>query len=61
MAFAKTVPSNLPRLLSLFVAFLGCTVTAVPMLFTLAEPVPFILIGAGVAVLALGTFLFFSI
>jgi hypothetical protein len=51
---------NFPRLLSLFVAFLGCVVVAVPMLFPLTNPAPLILIGSGVTVVALGVFLFFS-
>ncbi|MFB3816572.1 MAG: hypothetical protein ACE147_02805 [Candidatus Methylomirabilales bacterium] len=55
------MPSNLPRLLSLFVAFLGCTVVAVPLYFTLTQPAPLILLGSGIAVVALGLFLFFSI
>jgi hypothetical protein len=59
MAEVKT--ANLPRLLSLFIAFLGCVVTAVPILFPLANPAPLILIGSGVTVVALGLFLFFSI
>ena len=53
--------SNLPRLLSLVVAFLGCVVVAVPIIFQLATPAPLILIGSGVTVIALGLFLFFSI
>jgi len=53
--------SNLPRLLSLVVALLGCVVVAVPILFQLATPAPLILIGSGVTVIALGLFLFFSI
>ena len=48
---------NLARLISLFVAFLGCVVVAVPVLYTLGDPVPLILIGSGVTVLALGLFL----
>ena len=52
--------SNVGRLLSLFVAFLGCVVVAVPILFTLTNPAPMILIGSGVTVVALGLFLFFS-
>jgi protein-S-isoprenylcysteine O-methyltransferase Ste14 len=51
---------NFPRLLSLFVALLGCVVVAVPMLFPLTNPAPLILIGSGVTVVALGVFLFFS-
>jgi hypothetical protein len=51
---------NLPRLLSLFVAFLGCVVVAVPIMFPLTNPAPLILIGSGVTVVALGVFLFFS-
>jgi hypothetical protein len=53
--------SNLPRLLSLFIAFLGCVVVVVPIVFPLTNPAPLILIGSGVAVVALGVFLFFSI
>ena len=53
--------SNLPRLLSLFVALLGCVVVAVPIIFQLTTPAPLILIGSGVTVIALGLFLFFSI
>lgn len=60
MADAKK--SNVPRLVSLFVAFLGCVVTAVPFLFSVGgDPAPLILIGSGVTVVALGVFLFFSI
>ncbi len=61
MALVKTMPSNFARLISLFVAFLGCAVAAVPMYFALAEPVPLILIGSGIAVVALAGFLFVSI
>jgi hypothetical protein len=61
MALVRSKPGNLPRLLSLFVAFLGCTVAAVPIYFPLAEPAPLILIGTGVTVVALGLFLFFSV
>ena len=52
---------NLARLISLFVALLGCVIVAVPVAYTLGDPVPLILIGSGVTVLALGLFLFFSI
>jgi len=52
---------NHARLISLFLAFIGCVVVAVPILYTLGDPVPLILIGSGVTVLALGLFLFFSI
>ncbi len=52
--------TNLGRLLSLFVAFLGCVVVAVPILFVLTNPAPMILVGSGVTVVALGLFLFFS-
>lgn len=58
---AETKKSNLPRLISLFIAFLGCVVVAVPIIFPLANPAPLILIGSGVTVVALGVFLFFSI
>ena len=54
--------TNLPRLVSLFVAFLGCVVVGVPFLFQVGgDPAPLILIGSGVAVVALGMFLFFSV
>ena len=39
---AKSTPS---RLLSLFVAFIGCVVVAVPILFPLENPAPLILFG----------------
>ncbi|MBI4735202.1 MAG: hypothetical protein HY766_03950 [candidate division NC10 bacterium] len=58
---AEATKSNLPRLISLFIAFLGCVVVAVPIIFPLANPAPLILIGSGVTVVALGVFLFFSI
>ncbi|MFI5339245.1 MAG: hypothetical protein ACHQ7N_05355 [Candidatus Methylomirabilales bacterium] len=58
---AEATKSNLPRLLSLFIAFLGCVVVAVPIMFPLTNPAPLILIGSGVTVVALGLFLFFSI
>jgi hypothetical protein len=57
---AKT--ANMPRLVSLLVALLGCVITAVPILFQLGgDPAPMILIGSGVTVVALGLFLFFSV
>jgi hypothetical protein len=60
MAAAKT--PNLPRLITLFIAFSGCVVTALPFVATMgASPVPFILVGYGVAVSALTLFLFFSL
>jgi len=60
MAEAKK-QSNLPRLLSLLIALLGCVVVAVPIVFPLTNPAPLILVGSGVTVIALGLFLFFSI
>jgi hypothetical protein len=59
MADAKT--SNLPRLFSLFIAFLGCVVVALPFSYQLTSPAPLILVGSGVTVIALSLFLFFSI
>ena len=54
--------SNLPRLVSLLIALVGCVVTAVPITFnTGGNPAPIILIGSGVTVVALGLFLFFSL
>jgi hypothetical protein len=58
---AEAKKSNLPRLISLFIAFLGSVVVAVPIMFPLANPAPLILIGSGITVIALGIFLFFSI
>jgi hypothetical protein len=50
------------RLFCLVAALVGVIVTAVPIMFRL-EPyyVPLILIGSGVAVIALSAFLYFSI
>jgi hypothetical protein len=54
--------TNVPRLVSLLIALVGCVVTAVPIAFnTGGNPAPMILIGSGVTVVALGLFLFFSI
>jgi hypothetical protein len=58
----KVQTANAPRLVSLFAAFIGCVVTAVPLLFHMGtNPAPLILLGSGVAVVALALFLFFSI
>ncbi len=57
-----TGKSSLPRLITLFVAFIGCVVTALPFLIIVGtEPIPYILVGSGVAVIALALFLFFSL
>jgi drug/metabolite transporter (DMT)-like permease len=56
----EAVKPNLHRVLSLFVAFLGCVVTVVPSVYSLQSPAPFILVGVGVTVVALGAFLFAS-
>ncbi len=53
--------SSLRRLISLFVAFLGVVVTVIPSLYALQSPVPLILLGSGVTVVALGSFLFVSL
>ncbi len=59
-AAAKT--GSMPRLISLIIALCGCLVTALPFLFSVGgNPVPLILVGSGVTVVALGLFLFFSI
>lgn len=59
---AKSEKPNLPRLITLFVAFIGCVVTSLPFLVSVGpNPIPFILVGSGVAVIALALFLFFSI
>ena len=54
-------PTPYSRLVTLFVAFVGCVVVAIPIVFPLTEPAPLLLIGSGVTVVALGGFLFFSI
>lgn len=59
LAEAKT--PNLPRLISLFIAFLGCAVASLPFMYQLTDPAPLLLIGSGVAVVALALFLFFSL
>ena len=56
-----TKTNNVPRLVTLLLALVGCLVVAVPVVFPLNEPTPLILIGSGVTVLALACFLFFSI
>ncbi len=50
------------RLVCLLIALIGVIVTAVPIMFQL-EPyyVPLILVGSGIAVIALAVFLYFSI
>ncbi len=58
---ARTETNRVPRLITLLIALLGCTVVAVPMLFSLAEPVPITLVGCGVTTSALAVFLFFSV
>ena len=58
---SETRTPNLPRLISLFIAFLGCVVTALPFLYQLTTPAPVILIGSGVTVIAMALFLFFSL
>lgn len=59
---ANKEKTNLPRVLSLFVALIGCIITSVPFFFGVGgDPVPIILVGSGVTVIALGLFLFFSI
>ena len=57
---SATKTPYLARLISLFIAFLGCVVTALPILYELTTPTPLILIGSGVTVVALALFLFFS-
>jgi len=57
---STTKTPNLARLISLFIAFLGCVVTALPILYELTTPTPLILFGSGVTVVALALFLFFS-
>ncbi len=61
MARIGTKANRIPRLITLLIALLGCAVVAVPMLFSLAEPVPITLVGCGVTTFALAVFLFFSV
>lgn len=59
---AEPKKPSVPRILSLFVALIGCVVVAVPIMLNVGgDPAPLILIGSGVTVVALGLFLFFSI
>ncbi len=59
---AEPKKTSLPRLVSLLVAFIGCVIVAVPIVFSVGgNPVLIILVGSGVTVVALGLFLFFSI
>lgn len=59
---AEAAKTSVPRLVSLLVAFIGCVIVSVPIIFSVGgNPVLIILIGSGVTVVALGLFLFFSI
>jgi hypothetical protein len=59
---AESKKTSIPRLVSLLVAFIGCVIVAVPIVFSVGgNPVLIILVGSGVTVVALGLFLFFSI
>ena len=49
------------RLISLFIAFVGCVVTGFPFFYSVGSPAIFILLGSGIAVVALALFLFFSL
>jgi uncharacterized membrane protein YccC len=57
----QTATGNKRRLGTLLLALVGCVVVAVPMVYSLAEPVPMTLIGCGVSTIALALFLFFSL
>ncbi len=58
----QTKVEKVARLLCLVMALIGVIVTAVPIMFRL-EPyaAPLILVGCGIAVIALAVFLYFSI
>lgn len=58
---ATEVKNTKARLTTLVLALVGCIVVALPMVYTLAEPLPLTLIGCGVSTVALAMFLFFSI
>lgn len=59
---ARPRGEKIARLLCLLTALIGVVVTAIPILFEI-EPyyVPLILVGSGVAVIALAVFLYLSI
>ncbi len=58
----RTGKPNLPRLISLIMALIGCVVTSLPFVFSVgAAPIPFILVGSGLTVISLALFLFFSL
>ena len=57
----QAVTAKKARLGTLLLALVGCVVVAVPMFYSLAEPVPMTLIGCGVSTIALAFFLFFSL
>ena len=57
----QAVKASKARLGTLLLALVGCVVVAVPMVYSLAEPVPMTLIGCGVSTIALALFLFFSL
>ena len=52
---------NKARLGTLVLALVGCVVVAMPLVYSLAEPIPMTLIGCGVSTIALAGFLFFSL
>jgi uncharacterized membrane protein len=58
---AQAAKAGVSRLITLIIAFFGCVVVAVPMIVSLAEPIPLTLIGCGVTTVALALFLFFSL
>jgi hypothetical protein len=53
--------ANKARLGTLVLALVGCVVVAMPMVYSMAEPIPMTLIGCGVSTIALAGFLFFSL
>ena len=58
---AQEPKTNKARLITLVLALVGCVVVAMPMVYSLAEPIPMTLIGCGVSTIALAGFLFFSL
>jgi len=56
---AQAAKANKARLGTLLLALVGCVVVAVPMVYSLVEPLPMTLIGCGVSTIALAGFLFF--
>ncbi len=49
------------RLACLVIALLGCTITVMPQVYGIGNPVGLILVGSGIATAGLAAFLYFSL